>query len=76
MYANSVVLAAECKSHSFYLKKKVLDTARKWLLSEVLNVRGRLIEIHYLDYPHAWDEWIEISSPRYVRSTERRQQIT
>uniref|UniRef100_A0A7S2TFT9 Tudor-knot domain-containing protein n=1 Tax=Lotharella oceanica TaxID=641309 RepID=A0A7S2TFT9_9EUKA len=48
----------------------VLDTARKWLLCEVVQIRGRALEVHYVDYVKDWDEWLDISSPRLCLKPE------
>eukprot|EP00466_Bigelowiella_natans_P014768 jgi/Bigna1/58941/fgenesh1_kg.2_\ len=42
----------------------VQDTIRKWLLAEIVGIRGHLVEIHYVNHADQWDEVLEVSSPR------------
>jgi len=48
----------------------VLDTVRKWLLGEVIAIRGRMVEVHYVGHNEQWDEFIEITSPRIMMKAD------
>lgn len=43
------------------------DTAQKWYLSTVLDVRPDAVLIHFNGWPPNWDEWIARTSPRLAR---------
>jgi hypothetical protein len=43
------------------------DTASKWLISKVLEVKEGSVYIHYEGWSNKWDEWIDSDSPRIAK---------
>jgi len=43
------------------------DTASKWLISKVLEVKEGQVYIHYESWSSKWDEWIDTDSPRITK---------
>jgi len=53
----------------FTLNQKVdcKDTANKWLISTVIELKEGYVYIHYDGWSSKWDEWLETSDPRIAK---------
>jgi len=43
------------------------DTASKWLISTVVEVKEGMVFVHYDGWSNKWDEWLESDSPRIAK---------
>jgi len=43
------------------------DTASKWLISKVLEVKEGAVLVHYEGWSSKWDEWIDTDNPRITK---------
>jgi OTU-like cysteine protease len=63
------------------MRLDVLDSADKWIASHMLEVNGitKQALVHYLDWPSAYDEWINLDSYRFAplhTHTKPKQRVT